>query len=142
MALATRGQFVQQTASSGVALYGLPIELLAGARRIFEAPEQHAARLDAAAIRRLASEITGHVITTEAPDYESSHLIFNRAFDQRPALIVRFRRAASSRFCPEPESAGGGAWRRTRLVEIKKKYDPENVLRLNQNIQPDRPSNN
>jgi FAD/FMN-containing dehydrogenase len=23
-----------------------------------------------------------------------------------------------------------------RLVEIKKKYDPKNVLRLNQNIQP------
>ena len=28
-----------------------------------------------------------------------------------------------------------------RLVEIKKKYDPQNVLRLNQNIQPDSPSN-
>ena len=24
-----------------------------------------------------------------------------------------------------------------RLVEIKKKYDPKNVLRLNQNIKPD-----
>jgi hypothetical protein len=29
-----------------------------------------------------------------------------------------------------------------RLVEIKKKYDRNNVLRLNQNIEPDRPSNN
>jgi hypothetical protein len=28
-----------------------------------------------------------------------------------------------------------------RLVEIKKKYDPRNVLRLNQNIKPDSPSN-
>lgn len=28
-----------------------------------------------------------------------------------------------------------------RLVEIKKKYDPKNVLRLNQNINPDGPSN-
>jgi len=28
-----------------------------------------------------------------------------------------------------------------RLVEIKKKYDPSNVLRLNQNIKPDSPSN-
>ena len=28
-----------------------------------------------------------------------------------------------------------------RLVEIKKKYDPKNVLRLNQNIKPDSPSN-
>jgi FAD/FMN-containing dehydrogenase len=29
-----------------------------------------------------------------------------------------------------------------RLVEIKKKYDPTNVLRLNPNIKPDRASNN
>ncbi len=28
-----------------------------------------------------------------------------------------------------------------RLVEIKKKYDPTNVLRLNQNIKPDSSSN-
>ena len=28
-----------------------------------------------------------------------------------------------------------------RLVEVKKKYDPNNVLRLNQNIKPDSPSN-
>ena len=28
-----------------------------------------------------------------------------------------------------------------RLVEIKRKYDPHNVLRLNQNIKPDSPSN-
>jgi FAD/FMN-containing dehydrogenase len=28
-----------------------------------------------------------------------------------------------------------------RLVEMKKKYDPKNVLRLNQNIKPDTPSN-
>ena len=27
------------------------------------------------------------------------------------------------------------------LVEIKKKYDPKNVLRLNQNIEPDGSSN-
>ena len=28
-----------------------------------------------------------------------------------------------------------------RLMEIKKKYDPNNVLRLNQNIKPDSRSN-
>jgi FAD/FMN-containing dehydrogenase len=72
--------------------------VLAGARRIFEAREQNVAPLDAAAIRRLASEITGHVITPYGSNY-------------------------------------------ARLVEIKKKYDPKNVLRFNQNIKPDRPSN-
>lgn len=29
-----------------------------------------------------------------------------------------------------------------RLVEIKKKYDPTNLLRLNPNIKPDKPANN
>jgi hypothetical protein len=57
--------------------------------RIFEEREQNAASLDAAAIRKLASQITGHVITPEAPDYEPSRLVGNRAYDRHPALIVR-----------------------------------------------------
>jgi FAD/FMN-containing dehydrogenase len=89
MALTTRRQFVRQTAFAAAALYGRPIRVLPGARRIFEAHEQNAASLDAAAIRKLASQITGHVITPEAPDYESSRLVNNRAYDQHPALIVR-----------------------------------------------------
>jgi len=89
MALTTRRQFVQQTAFAAAALYGGPIEALAGTRRMFEAREQNAAPLDAAAIRKLVSQISGHVITPETPDYESARLVFNRAFDRRPALIVR-----------------------------------------------------
>ena len=89
MAFITRRRFVQQTAFAAAALYGRPLKVLAGARRILEAHEQNGAPLDAAAIRKLASQITGHLITPEASDYESSRLIFNRAFDQRPALIVR-----------------------------------------------------
>ena len=89
MALITRRQFVQQTAFATTAFYGCPIELLTRARSSFEKDEQNAAPPDTAAIRKLASKITGHVITPESPDYESARLIFNRAFDQRPALIVR-----------------------------------------------------
>src|SRR5215469_12638397 len=89
MALTTRRQFVGQTASAAAALYVSPIKVLDGARRILEAREQKAAPLDAAAVRRLASEIAGHVITAEAPNYESARLVFNRAIDERPALIVR-----------------------------------------------------
>ena len=85
----TRRQFVQKTAFAAAALYGRPIDVLAGTRRIFRAGRQNAAALDAAMIRKLASQITGRVITPEASDYESSRLIFNRAFDQRPAVIVR-----------------------------------------------------
>ena len=66
-----------------------PIKALAGARRILEAREQNAPPLETAAVRKLASQISGHVITPETPGYESSRLIFNRAFDRRPVLIVR-----------------------------------------------------
>ena len=53
-----------------------------------DARGHNGARLEAAAIRRLASEISGHLITPDASDYESARLIFNRAFDRHPALIV------------------------------------------------------
>jgi hypothetical protein len=90
MALTTRRQFVRKTSLAAVALWGSPIATLAGTQRILEAREQNAAApLDAAAIRKLASQISGHVITPETPDYESARLVFNRAFDRRPALIVR-----------------------------------------------------
>ena len=56
---------------------------------MFEAHEPNAAALDSATVRKLASQIAGRVITTDAPDYEAARLIFNRAFDLRPALIVR-----------------------------------------------------
>ena len=88
MALTTRRQFVQQTALAAAAVCSYPGKALARGPRMFEAPEQTAAPLDAA-IRKLASQISGNVITPQMPDYESSRLIFNRAFDRHPALIVR-----------------------------------------------------
>jgi hypothetical protein len=87
MALTTRRRFVQQTAFAAAALCECPIKALAGTQRMFEAREQNAATLDA--IQKLVSQISGHVITPETPDYESARLVFNRAFDRRPALIVR-----------------------------------------------------
>ena len=86
MALTTRRQFVQRTSLAAAALYGSPIKMLDA---IFEGPEQNRVALDTASIRRFASGTIGHVITPEAPDYESFRLVFNRAFDRRPALIVR-----------------------------------------------------
>ncbi len=88
MALTTRRQFVQQTAFAAAGLYGCPIKTLRGGSRFFEARGQKAASLDEATIRKLASQMTGHVITPQASDYESSRMVFNRAFDLRPALIV------------------------------------------------------
>jgi hypothetical protein len=89
MALITRRQFVEKASFAATALYARPMRLLAAGLPIFDARQQNAPPLDAVATRRLASEIKGHLITPEAPDYESARLVFNRAFDQRPALIVR-----------------------------------------------------
>lgn len=86
MAFTTRRQFVRQTALAATALYHSPIKALDA---VFEAGAQNAAPLDAASLRRFASEITGQVITPEAAEYESARLVFNRAFDRRPAVIVR-----------------------------------------------------
>jgi hypothetical protein len=85
----TRRQFVHQTAFAAAALYGAQIVTLDGAQRIFGAQPQNTAPPDTAKIRKLASEISGRILTPDSPDYESSRWVFNRAFDRRPALIVR-----------------------------------------------------
>jgi FAD binding domain-containing protein/berberine-like enzyme len=88
MTLITRRHFVRQTAFAA-ALYGCPVRGIGEARRLFEADEQNHAPLDTEAIRKLASEVVGHVITPDAPEYATARSIFNRAFDRRPAVIVR-----------------------------------------------------
>src|SRR5579864_1573511 len=89
MMFTTRRQFVRQTAIAATALYTRPMDVLAEAERILEQREQNGSPPSATAIRKLVSQISGSVITPEMPDYESARLIFNRAFDERPALIVR-----------------------------------------------------
>jgi FAD binding domain-containing protein/berberine-like enzyme len=88
MALITRRHFVRQTAFAA-AFYGCTVATIGEARRLFIANEQYGAPLDAQTIRKLASDIVGHVITPDGPEYEGARLIFNRAFDLRPAVIVR-----------------------------------------------------
>jgi FAD/FMN-containing dehydrogenase len=56
---------------------------------VAETAGQNAAPVDAKTMRKFASAITGSVITPAAPEYESARQVFNRAFDRRPALIVR-----------------------------------------------------
>lgn len=84
MSLITRRQFIQQTALAVAAWYAFPKNLGAQTR-----VEGSASPLDSAAIRKLTSEIAGHVITPEGSEYEAARLVFNRAFDRRPAVIVR-----------------------------------------------------
>ena len=87
MALITRRQFVQRTAFSAGALYGFPFRLV-NLTEILEQSEEKSASVDAAAIRTLASKITGHVVTPGSSDYESSRQVNNHAYDRHPGLIV------------------------------------------------------
>src|SRR5215469_8519046 len=85
MPLITRRQFIGKTAVASAALYACPKTLDVQAKGV----EQNVAPLNPAAIRKLASEIAGHAITPDGPEYEAARSIFNRAFDRRPAVIVR-----------------------------------------------------
>jgi hypothetical protein len=87
MALLTRRQFVQQTAFSAGVLYQFPTKLFRGTE-ILEQNKQKSASVDAAAIGKLASKLTGHVITPDASDYESARQVNNQAYDRHPAVIV------------------------------------------------------
>ena len=89
MAVTSRRQFVQQSLFAAAAVYGHPVQTLAGVRGILAARQQNVASVDPAEIRTLASKINGHVITPEASEYEAARLVFNRAYDRRPAVIVR-----------------------------------------------------
>lgn len=89
MALLTRREFVQQATFAAATLYGWPAEALGRVERMFQGRKQNSAALDPAALRKLASEMTGHVITAEQPDYEAARQVFNSAFDLHPAVIVR-----------------------------------------------------
>ena len=80
----TRRQFIEQTALASAAWYACAKDLDVQAR-----VQQSATPLDPVAIRKLTSEIAGRVITADGSEYEAARLIFNRAFDRRPALIVR-----------------------------------------------------
>lgn len=88
MGRTTRRQFVQQTALATAALCGRPLHAIE-ARGIFAARGQNPAAIDSAAVRKLATQVAGRIITPQASDYESARLVYNRAFDRHPALIVR-----------------------------------------------------
>ena len=89
MGLSNRRQFIQQGALAAAALCTNRIKAVADVSEPGQAPEPGLASLDPSAIRRLGSQISGLLITPESAEYESARLVFNRAFDRRPALIVR-----------------------------------------------------
>jgi hypothetical protein len=88
MGLITRRHFARQMPFA-VALCGRPRWAIGELHRLFDPDKQNGAPPDPQTIRKLASQIVGQVITPEAADYDAARSIFNRAFDRRPAVIVR-----------------------------------------------------
>src|SRR5437764_13171028 len=88
MVLITRRYFARQMAFAA-ALCGRPHWAIGESHVPFDADKQNGASLDPQTIRKLASQIVGQVIPPEAADYDAARSIFNRAFDRRPAVIVR-----------------------------------------------------
>jgi len=88
MASTTRRIFLK-TSFAAAALCAAPGEALEAPTWLSNRDEQNVGSPDAAAMRKLASEMTGDVITKMSPEYESARLVFNRAFDQHPAVIAR-----------------------------------------------------
>jgi len=89
MGLTNRRQFIQRGALAAAALCTGRIKAAADGSQTGKAPEQGLTSLDPSAIRSLGSQISGLIITPKSVEYESARLVFNRAFDRRPALIVR-----------------------------------------------------
>lgn len=84
MAILNRRDFVRQTASAA-ALYASPLS----ASNYLDGRGQDRSPLDAESIHKLTSHLVGNVITPQSSQYESARLVFNRAFDRRPAVIVQ-----------------------------------------------------
>jgi FAD/FMN-containing dehydrogenase len=88
MAIINRRHFVRQTAFSA-AFYAYHLKASPESRELWDERGQNEPPLDADSIRKLSSSVIGAVITPDGPEYETTRLIFNRAFDRRPAVIVR-----------------------------------------------------
>lgn len=89
MAPITRRVLVQRAAIAAAGLCSRSIAALAGTRQRRLSDRERDVPLDAGAIRALASKLKGQIITAAAPEYDSARLLFNRAFDRHPSLIVR-----------------------------------------------------
>ncbi len=88
MALITRRHFARQMAFAA-ALCRRSLCATGESHWFFDEDRHSGAPSDPQTFRKLASQIVGQVITPEAADYDAARSIFNRAFDRRPAVIVR-----------------------------------------------------
>ena len=91
----TRRQFVKQASIASAALCAVETSPILGAfAQSTGHPEAEFKAPNSAAMRAFASRISGHVITPGVPEYDAARIVFNRAFDRHPAMIVRCANAS------------------------------------------------
>ena len=83
----SRRAFVHHAALLAAGVGTLPD--LTNALRSATCAHRQGRQLDPALVRRLAASLKGRVISPRDTDYPGARLVFNRAFDKHPALIVR-----------------------------------------------------
>jgi FAD/FMN-containing dehydrogenase len=94
MAHTNRRQFIQRGVFAAAALCTNRMQAAADVSQPGPAPEHGLNSLDPAAIHRLRAQISGLIITPDSAEYGPARMIFNRAFDRHPALIVRCANAS------------------------------------------------
>jgi hypothetical protein len=88
MAPHNRRQFIQHAAGTLAALGTYATAVGSTDTNAREAGTKAVDPFGAEAIHSLASKIDGHLVTPDQPEYELGRLVFNRAFDRHPALIM------------------------------------------------------
>ncbi len=89
------------------------------------------------AVDGLREQFSGAVVGPDDAGYDEMRAVHNGLVDKRPALIARCANTADIMAVDEADrirAAYGPNW--DRLVALKRRWDPDNVLHLNQNIDP------
>jgi hypothetical protein len=85
--------------------------------------------MTATQIQELRSKFRGELVAPADAGYDAARKVYNGMIDKRPALIVKV---------DEGQEGVRASYRENyaRLAQVKRKYDPANLFRVNQNIEP------
>ena len=91
--------------------------------------------LNEATLKALQIKLRGRLLTPASKEFDDARTIWNAMIDRRPGLIVRCLNAEDVVQAVQLVRAAYGA-NYDRLALLKRKYDPTNLFRMNQNIKP------
>lgn len=86
--------------------------------------------MPAVSFEQFRSHFRGEIIQPGGAAYESARKVYNGMIDKRPRLIAQCVDVA------DVVAAVDYGRENKLLTAIKKKYDPDNFFRVNQNIRP------